>query len=175
MSTAALLTSLYEQKAAIDREFFAALVTAPLSPENRHIAIRTLNHIHTVDRIFAAHLRGQAHGFTASNTADTPTLDELRASVEQVDGWYVDYVRALAPEQFEEVLSFRFTDGDAGRMSREEILACHPPRQPPPRQCRHADEADRPGAAARPVHPVLAPKPARAAGGLTCPSPTTKP
>ena len=122
MSASTLLTSLFEQKAAVDREFIDALASAPLSPENRHIAIRTLNHIHTVDRIFAAHLRGEPHGFAASNTKDTPTLDELRTSVEQVDGWYVDYVSALAPEQFEEVLSFRFTDGDAGRMSREEIL-----------------------------------------------------
>jgi uncharacterized damage-inducible protein DinB len=123
MSTSTLLISLYEQKAAIDREFLAALAAAPLSPDNRHTAIRTLNHIHTVDRIFAAHLRGEPHGFTATNTADTPPLDELRASVEQVDAWYVDHVRGLRPEQFEEVLSFRFTDGDAGRMSREEILA----------------------------------------------------
>ncbi|KQW46512.1 MULTISPECIES: DinB family protein [unclassified Roseateles] len=123
MSTSTLLISLFEQKAAIDREFFAALAGAPLSPENRHIAIRTLNHIHTVDRIFAAHLRGEPHGLKASNTVDTPTLEQLRAAVERVDGWYVDYVRALRPEQFEEVLSFRFTDGDAGRMSREEILA----------------------------------------------------
>ncbi len=123
MSTSTLLISLYEQKAAINREFFAALAGASLSPDNRHIAIRTLNHIHVVDRIFAAHLRDEPHGFDASNTAATPTLDELHASVEEVDGWYVDYVRALAPEQFEEVLSFRFTDGDTGRMSREEILA----------------------------------------------------
>jgi len=123
MSTSTLLISLYEQKAAIDREFLAALADAPLSADNRHIAIRTLNHIHTVDRIFAAHLRGEPHGFEASNTAATPLLPELRASVEQVDGWYVDYVRGLQPAQFEEVLSFRFTDGDMGRMSREEILA----------------------------------------------------
>ena len=123
MSTSTLLISLYEQKAAINREFFATLAGAPLSPDNHHIAIRTLNHVYTVDRIFAAHLRGEPHGFAASNTKDTPTLDELRASVQQVDDWYVDYVSALAPEQFEEVLSFRFTDGDAGRMSREEILA----------------------------------------------------
>jgi uncharacterized damage-inducible protein DinB len=123
MSISTLMISLFEQKAAIDREFFAALAGAPLSAENRHIAIRTLNHIHTVDRIFAAHLRGEPHGFTASNTQATPTLEELRDSVAQVDGWYVDHVRSLRPEQFEDVLSFRFTDGDAGRMSREEILA----------------------------------------------------
>ena len=123
MSISTLMISLFEQKAAIDREFFAALAGAPLSAENRHIAIRTLNHIHPVDRIFAAHLRGEPHGFTASNPQATPTLEELRDSVAQVDGWYVDHVRSLRPEQFEDVLSFRFTDGDAGRMSREEILA----------------------------------------------------
>lgn len=123
MSASTLLTSLFEQKATIDCEFIDALASAPLTPENRHSAIRTLNHIHTVDRIWAGHLRGEPHGFKASNTEATPTLDELRASVEQVNGWYLDYVRSLKPEQFEDVLSFRFTDGDAGRMSREEILA----------------------------------------------------
>lgn len=127
MSTSSLLISLFEQKAWINREVFAAMATVDAQghPENHHLAIRILNHIHTVDQIFAAHLRGQAHGFTASNTDATPTLDELRASVERVDAWYLDYVRALGPEQFEEVLSFRFADGDgdAGRMSREEILA----------------------------------------------------
>jgi uncharacterized damage-inducible protein DinB len=123
VSASTLLISLYAQKATIDRAYFSALADAPLSADNRHLAIRTLNHIHTVDRIFAAHLRGEPHGFTASNTEATPTLEALRASVEQVDDWYVDYVRSLAPEQLDEVLSFRFTDGDAGRMSREEILA----------------------------------------------------
>lgn len=123
MSTSTLLISLFEQKAAIDREFLASLADAPLSPENRHSAIRTLNHIHTVDRIFAAHLGGEPHGLKATNTEATPTLPDLRASFEQLDGWYVNYVRGLAPEQFEDVVSFRFTDGDTGRMSREEILA----------------------------------------------------
>lgn len=125
MSSSTLLTSLYEQKAWANRELFAemAKVNAQLHPERHHLAIRILNHIHTVDRIFAGHLRGEPHGFTGTNTEATPTLDELRASVEHVDGWYLDYVRALPPERFDEVVGFRFTDGDAGRMSREEMLA----------------------------------------------------
>jgi len=125
MSSSTLLTSLYEQKAWINRELFAELskVDALLHPDGRHLAIRILNHIHTVDRIFAGHLRGEPHGFTDTNTEATPTLDELGASVERVDGWYLDYVRTLPPEQFDEAVHFRFTDGDAGRMSREEILA----------------------------------------------------
>ncbi|RZL33947.1 MAG: hypothetical protein EOP35_16735, partial [Rubrivivax sp.] len=38
-------------------------------------------------------------------------------------GWYIAHVHSLSPGQLEEAISFRFTDGDAGRMSREEILA----------------------------------------------------
>ena len=125
MSTSTLLTSLYEQKASINRELFAEMATVQTQahPDRRHLALRILNHIHVVDQIFAGHLRGEPHGFTATNTDATPTLEALRASVERVDDWYLEHVRGLRPEQFEEVLSFRFTDGDTGRMSREEILA----------------------------------------------------
>jgi hypothetical protein len=38
-----------------------------------HQAVRLMNHIHVVDRIFIAHLTGQAHTYTATNTPDTPT------------------------------------------------------------------------------------------------------
>ena len=125
MSASTLLISLYEHKAWSNRELFAeiAKVDEAAHPDSRHLAIRILNHIHTVDQIFAGHLCGEPHGFTATNTETTPTLPELCASVERVDGWYLDHVRGLRPDQFEEILSFRFTDGDAGRMSREEILA----------------------------------------------------
>ena len=121
----AMLTMLFEQKAWADAELFAetAKVDGQAHPERRHLAIRILNHIHVADQIFAAHLRGEPHGFTSTNTEATPTLDELRASVEKVDAWYLQYVRSLGSEQLGEVLSFRFTDGDAGRMSRAEMLA----------------------------------------------------
>lgn len=120
----AVLVSLYEHKAWANRELFAemAKVATQAHPQRRHLAIRILNHIHVVDQIFAAHLSGEPHGFSASNPEATPTLDELRVSVERVDAWYVDHVRALRPEQLDESLSFRFTDGDPGRMSRAEML-----------------------------------------------------
>jgi len=121
----AMLTLLFEQKAWADAELLAemAKVDAQAHTEHRHLAIRILNHIHVADQIFAAHLRGEAHGFTSTNTEATPTLDELRASVEKVDAWYLAHVRSLGSGQLAEVLSFRFTDGDAGRMSRAEMLA----------------------------------------------------
>ena len=61
----------------------------PAAQAERHAAIRLLNHIHVVDRIFAAHLSGAAHGYYATNTPKTPTLDELAVAVEGRDRWYV--------------------------------------------------------------------------------------
>ncbi len=125
MSNSTLLLSLFRYKAWANVELFAEL--EKLDPQarqaERHLAIRLLNHIHVVDRIFAAHLAGQPHGYTATNTPETPTLHELRDAVAQTDRWYVDYVQALAPQQLEEQLRFVFTDGAQGQMSREEMLA----------------------------------------------------
>ena len=75
-----------------------------------------------IDRIFAAHLTGVAHGHEDTNTIETPTLDALRAQVEASDRWYVDYSGSLAPALLSEVITFRFTDGGSGRMTREEML-----------------------------------------------------
>jgi uncharacterized damage-inducible protein DinB len=87
-----------------------------------HTAIRTLNHIHVVDSIFQAHLRGQAHGFSATNTDATPALAELHFKVAQTDAWFEAYAAALTAQQAAESLAFQFTDGDAGLMTREEML-----------------------------------------------------
>lgn len=125
MSTSNLLHALFRHKAWANEELFTELGKLdPVTHEaERHTALRLLNHIHVVDRIFAAHLAGTAHGYAATNTPETPTLDELRAAVTATDRWYLDHVAALAPERLAESLSFVFTDGAAGRMSREEMLA----------------------------------------------------
>ena len=125
MSTSTLLTSLFEHKAWIDPQFFDQLakVDAAAKADAHHQALRILNHIHTVDRIWAGHLRGEPHGLTGTNTEDTPTPDALRAAFERLDAWYLAHVRSLSDAQFDEPISFRFTDGDAGRMTRGEMLA----------------------------------------------------
>jgi uncharacterized damage-inducible protein DinB len=87
-----------------------------------HTAIRTLNHIYVVDRIFRAHLLGEQHGYSATNTESTPELGELQFSVAETDAWFEKYVSTITKIQLEEGIAFRFTDGDAGRMTREEIL-----------------------------------------------------
>lgn len=117
------LKSLFAYKAWANRELFALL--ASLSPQHAdqlHTCTRTLNHIYVVDRIFRAHLSGEPRPFDATNTKETPTLQQLREEVEATDAWYVNYVSALPSSAHSEILDFAFTDGDRGRMSREEIL-----------------------------------------------------
>jgi uncharacterized damage-inducible protein DinB len=122
MSTTSLI-SLFGYKAWADSELFALLATLPAErAEQLQTCIRTLNHIHVVDRIFRAHLSGEPRPFDATNTKATPSLNELRADTEATDAWYRSYVSSLTPAQLAEVLDFTFTDGDRGRMSREEIL-----------------------------------------------------
>ncbi len=119
------LHSLFAQKSWANNELFNALaaVTAPEHAGAVHTAIRTLNHIYVVDRIFQAHLQGVRHGYSATNTDATPQLDELHFGVAEVDAWFERHVATLAEEQLAERVTFRFTDGDAGTMSREEMLA----------------------------------------------------
>jgi uncharacterized damage-inducible protein DinB len=129
MSTS--LALLFAQKTWSDTELLDALDALAAAPPTLpgvdvaaalHAATRTFNHIHVVDRIFQAHWIGQPHGFAATNTAETPTLAELRGQVLAVDRWYEDQAARLSPQQLSEAVSFQFTDGDSGRMSREEML-----------------------------------------------------
>jgi uncharacterized damage-inducible protein DinB len=59
----------------------------------------------------------------ATNTDATPDLDELHFGAAEADAWYEQHSAAITPEQLKESISFQFTDGDAGRMTREEMLA----------------------------------------------------
>ncbi|TJZ73205.1 DinB family protein [Chitiniphilus eburneus] len=117
------LQSLFAYKAWANRELFELLATlSPTHAEQLHVCIRTLNHIYVVDRIFRAHLSDESCPFDATNTQDTPSLSQLRSDVETTDAWYASYVATLTGPALSEVLTFTFTDGDTGRMSREEIL-----------------------------------------------------
>ena len=119
-----VLCSLFEYKAWANKELFSALGTidAVAHPVETHGAIRILNHVYVVDRIFVGHLVGVPHDYEATNTKETPALSELAAKVREVDAWYVSYVGRLSGHSMNERVRFTFTDGDAGEMSREEIL-----------------------------------------------------
>lgn len=117
------LTTLFGQKAWANRELFAVLATLPEQhAAPLHTCIRTLNHIVVVDQLFRARLSGEPAPFDTTNTKATPSLEQLRLDVAATDAWYLDHVASTSAAQRAEVLDFIFTDGDAGRMSREEIL-----------------------------------------------------
>ena len=118
------LGSLFAYKAWANEELFAALDTVDVSthPDEARTALRILNHVYVVDRIFQAHLQGKTHAYTATNTEETPTVAALAAAVKDLDAWYVSFAQGLAPEARNERVRFVFTDGDTGCMSREEIL-----------------------------------------------------
>lgn len=119
-----ILSSLFAQKAWANRELFDALAAPAVAAhaDRLHTAIRTLNHIYVVDRIFRAHLLGEPHGYTSTNTTETPTLGDLHFAVAETDIWFEGYVANVSAQALAESLVFRFTDGDAGTMTREEML-----------------------------------------------------
>ena len=119
-----MLKSLFEYKRWANDELMTLgeMAQSTLTATDLQLFIRILNHTFVVDRIFAGHLVGEPHGYAATNTDETPDLLALKTKARVSDDWYVHYVDGLAPAALAEVLSFRFTDGEAGRMSRGEML-----------------------------------------------------
>jgi uncharacterized damage-inducible protein DinB len=125
MTAQTLLHSLFRFKAAVDEELMAALtdIVATAPGENVQSALRVLHHAHLVDRIFAANLSSNPHGYAASWSKDAPLLADLASDTRAIDRWYLDYLSRIEPAELEETIDFIFTDGGHGRMSREEMLA----------------------------------------------------
>ncbi|WP_342705761.1 DinB family protein [Burkholderia arboris] len=124
MSANALLSRMLRYQAWAHDEMLGAV--SALDPvqhaDTRHLALRLMNHCLVVNRIFAAHLSGERHGFASDNTPETPEPDALRAAFAALDRWYLDYVETATPDMLSESIPFAFTDGDNGAMTREEML-----------------------------------------------------
>lgn len=117
------LQSLFAFKTWAQAELYAVLTAlGPQHGETVHQCVRTLNHIYVVDRLFRARLSGEPLPYEATNTRETPAVDTLCAAASDTDTWYEAYVASLRSAQLAEPLSFTFTDGDRGTMTREEIL-----------------------------------------------------
>jgi uncharacterized damage-inducible protein DinB len=116
------LRRLFRHKAWADDELLTALAELGGASPITAMAIRALSHSHIVDRIFAAHLRRAAHGYTSANSSEMPTLEALSADIRNSDREYIDYVSTLDRDHLAERIDFAFTDGAPGRMSREEML-----------------------------------------------------
>ncbi|GLX15362.1 DNA damage-inducible protein DinB [Pseudomonas straminea] len=84
--------------------------------------VRILNHTTVVDSLFISRLSGEAECYSGDNTRETPTFDELRARIVQNDAWLVTFAERATAEELQRVIVFRFTDGDLGQLSVEEVL-----------------------------------------------------
>ncbi|WP_020405797.1 DinB family protein [Hahella ganghwensis] len=84
--------------------------------------IRILNHTAVVDSLFISRILGEPEKYSGDNTVETPTLSELRETMNQNDSWLVDFAESTSKEELKRIVSFNFVDGDTGQMSVEEIL-----------------------------------------------------
>lgn len=124
MDASDLLFKMLSYQAWANEEILRAMegLDAEHHAEERQHALRLMNHCLVVNKIFVAHLKGERHQFTSSNTPGTPELDELYTETVKVDRWYLGYVEAAASGMLNESIPFEFTDGDKGYMTREEML-----------------------------------------------------
>ena len=122
MDQVSTLERVFTYKAKANSAMLAAMRQFDDASPAKEIAIRVLNHTYAVDRIFAANMMRAAHGYTSPNPDHAPSLEELSAAIATSDQWYIDYVSRLDESQLAERIDFTFTDGEPGRMSREEML-----------------------------------------------------
>jgi len=122
MTAITTLERLFRYKAQANDEILAAMRGFDDAAPAREIAVRVLNHTYVVDRIFAAVLTGAGHGYGSANASEMPALAELSGAVKASDELYIGYVSGLDEAQLLERIDFTFTDGEPGRMSREEML-----------------------------------------------------
>lgn len=116
------LQRLFRYKAWADDELLARLAALGADSPVTSLAVKALSHSHIVDRIFAAHLRRQAHAYASANASEMPAFEDLCVDIRASDREYIDYVSTLDRGQLDERIDFTFTDGAPGSMSREEML-----------------------------------------------------
>ena len=103
----------------------AALPSGEATRERKSLfrnMLHTLNHNYVIDKIWQGHLEGRDHGYSARNTVDHPPLDDLWRLRRAIDQWYIDWCNQLTDAAIDEKVKFTLIGGNAGTMSRGEIL-----------------------------------------------------
>ena len=122
------LQRLARYKAWADRLFYETLADLPesdlLAPRPIYFGsmIRTLHHTYAMDRVWQAHLLGEAHGYASRNPDTHPPFDDLWSRQLEMDAWYVAYADGLDPDKADEIVRFDFIGGGSGAMTRGDIL-----------------------------------------------------
>lgn len=118
------LVTLLKFKRWIDSETLKAIkaINESTYAEKRHLMLRLMNHIYVVDRIFRANISGQQHGYTALNTPETPSVDELEVKMHDCINGYIQHVSAMTPADLGKTIKFSFVDGGEGEMTAIDML-----------------------------------------------------
>ncbi|HIF6300143.1 TPA: DinB family protein [Klebsiella michiganensis] len=118
------IATLFRYKRWIDIETLQAIkrIDASANAEKRHLTLRLMNHIHVVDMIFRANITGQKHPYTALNTPETPSADELLRTMTECTDWYIQHVNAMSSVDLAETINFQFVDGGPGEMKAVDML-----------------------------------------------------
>lgn len=121
----ASLQAMFDYQAWANAELFDCLERLDPAAHQTEVRemLRLVDHNFVVADIFAAHLAGTGHAHATDGSAELPPLAALRTAVAASDRWYLDYVARASPFELSQAVAFTFTDGDAGRMTRAEMLA----------------------------------------------------
>lgn len=119
-----LLTNALRYKAWADGRSLAAaarLETHRFAQQDAFIR-QQFNHMVRVEEVFRARLLAQPEPHTSTNSETVPPLQELHERLTASNHWLQAYAPSLTPDSLSETLHFRFLDGQAGSLNREEIL-----------------------------------------------------
>ncbi len=128
MSQTEMLKTLTRYNEWANAELLAAVRALPAGEASRErpslfrTIVNTLNHPLVTDRMWWAHLHGEAHGHKALNEVIHPELEDLAAARAEMDARIIGYADALTTDAAEETVSFTLLSGAAGTMTRAMIL-----------------------------------------------------
>lgn len=123
MNTNTIVTLLKFKRWA-DAETLQAIkkVDTLANADKHHLMLRLMNHVYVVDMIFRANITGQKHQYTALNTPETPTADELLPKMFECTEWYIQQVGTMNMADLSEIVKFCFVDGGYGEMKAGDML-----------------------------------------------------
>ncbi len=119
-----MLANAFAYKQWADLRALDAVRTLDATVQSRAFGFvcQQFNHMLIVEELFRARLLGLAAPHAATNSVQVPPLEAVAERLQASDNWFGEYVTTLAPACREEIIHFDFADGQAGSMSRLEIL-----------------------------------------------------
>lgn len=119
-----VLVEAYRYKVWADGRTIDAIrcVNSENAPSSVQFLTQQLNHMTIVEEMFRARLSGEESPHAKTNTELLPDLSVLIERNALSNKWYASYCGGLSPQQLVEGIRFRFSDGAAAEMSRQEIL-----------------------------------------------------